>query len=156
MEEIDNEHNQVFTCSFYPILTGSVLSLNNIQIGRNQQPASIQVSLKMTLRDLKNTILRPMLNALPLGTVPHGLKRSRMEVHLLRPGVDYVEFYDDLIAQRRNNLDGDRLDVDTIQLHSRDLPLHHTTRGYVHRDSIFVVECKQAEPGFLLDGVKLN
>ena len=78
--------NQFTTCHFFPILTRGLLvpiRETDIQTLSEQIPAILHLPLSSDIKHIKNSVLRPILNCLPLGSVPLGLKRGRMQVHFL-------------------------------------------------------------------------
>lgn len=211
--------NQHITCHFYPILTSSIsvpISEDNIISLREQNPAILHLPLNANLRHIKNSILRPILNCLPLGSVPMGLKRGRMQIHFLGINsdqwTDWLSRFMEALADRNNveeivaqqparveqlvEEDGEIeeggirggmelvADQNIIQENgpvnqhqdggannladqpNAQLPIRiesmvvngttdmwNMTRGLVRNGSVFIVECKQGEPGFLLQGM---
>lgn len=87
--------NQFTTCHFYPMLTRGLLVPiveADIQILMEQIPAILHLPLNSDIKHIKNSVLRPILNCLPLGSVPMGLKRGRMQVHFL--GIAHDQWQD--------------------------------------------------------------
>ena len=195
--------NQHITCHFFPILTGSIsmpITEEDIQILLEQNPSILHLPLNANLRHIKNSILRPILNCLPLGSVPLGLKRGRMQVHFLGVNTDqwheWLDRFVDVLRERNNQEEfmvqenpaveiqpaiGEdvqhfgnfaRLNPEVNQpieeglnvgnqqpfriesmLINGTTDLWTMTRGLVRNGSVFIVECKQAEPAFLLQGM---